>query len=46
MNEKLIKADVLLEIVKALNQGAAGPTDYWFRQLAERLNKRIDEIIG
>lgn len=33
-------ADVLLEIASALSEGAAGPCDYWYKVLAERLHNR------
>jgi len=42
--DKWTKAEVLLEIANALNEGAAGPTDYWFKRLAERLIERADKI--
>lgn len=43
-SEKNVVAAVLKEIAEALNEGAAGPTDYWFRKLAERLNERAEKI--
>jgi len=44
MNEQKLKAEILLEIADALNQGAAGPCDYWYRRLAVRLIKRVDGL--
>ena len=41
-----IVAKTLLEISEALNEGAAGPCDYWFKQLAERLVKRAQKRVG
>lgn len=42
--EKNMATAVLKEIAEALNEGAAGPTDYWFRKLAERLNERAGKM--
>ena len=44
-SEKIVVATVLKEIAEALNEGAAGPTDYWFKKLAERLNERAIKIL-
>ncbi len=38
-------ATVLTEISEALNQGAAGPTDYWFKKLSERLVARAQKVV-
>lgn len=43
-SEKNVVAAVLKEIAEALNEGAAGPTDYWFKKLAERLNERAAKM--
>lgn len=40
-----IIATVLTEIAESLNEGAAGPTDYWFKKLAERLNERARKVV-
>lgn len=40
-----IIATVLTEIAKALNEGAAGQTDYWFKKLAERLIERARKVV-
>ncbi len=45
LSEKVIAATVLKEITEALNEGAAGPTDYWFKKLAERLSERAMKIL-
>lgn len=44
-SEKVVVATVLKEMTEALNEGAAGPTDYWFKQLAERLSERAIKIL-
>jgi hypothetical protein len=41
-----IKAKILIEIAEALLEGAAGPCDYWYRKLAERLTKRAERILA
>jgi hypothetical protein len=41
---KLIMSETLIEVAKALNEGAAGPTHYWFVELAKRLIKRAQEL--
>lgn len=43
--QALIKAETLLEVADALNQGAAGPCDYWFRELAKRLTSRAQKLV-
>lgn len=35
-----VVSETLLEVAGALKEGAAGPTHYWFNQLAERLIER------
>ena len=45
-SEKNVVAAVLKEIAEVLNEGAAGPTDYWFRKLAERLNERAKKTLA
>ena len=40
--EKKVIVSVLLMIVEALNEGAAGPCDYWYKRLAERLLERAE----
>ena len=42
---KVLISDVLSLIAKALNEGAAGPCDYWYRQLADRLNKQALDLV-
>jgi hypothetical protein len=41
--DTIMKA-VLNEVASALEQGAAGPTDYWFKKLAERLRDRARSL--
>ena len=43
--EKQIIAGVLLEVAGVLNDGAAGPTDFWFKKLAERLIERAIKLV-
>lgn len=43
--EKYWMLNVLLEIIGALNEGAAGGCDYWFKKLAERLADRAKKIM-
>lgn len=43
--QNLVVADTLLEVANSLNQGAAGPCDFWFKELAERLTIRAKELI-
>jgi len=43
--EAVLKAEVLLQIAEALQEGAAGPCDYWFRRLAERLTERAGKFL-
>ncbi len=42
-----VVAETLLAVASALGEGAAGPTDYWFKKLGERLveiaKKRIND---
>ena len=45
LSERTIVATVLKEIAEALNEGAAGPTEYWFKKLAERLSVRAIKIL-
>lgn len=40
-----IIATVLTEIAEALNEGATGPCDYWFKKLAERLCERAEKVM-
>jgi hypothetical protein len=40
----LVVAETLIEVVSALNEGAAGPTHYWFNELAKQLTKRAQEL--
>ena len=44
----IVVADTLVEIAGALNEGAAGPCDFWYKKLAERLieraKKRKEEV--
>ena len=40
-----IVAEVYLGLAGELGRGAAGPTDYWFRQLANRLNDKARQMI-
>ena len=42
--EKLVVASTLLEIAVSLSQGAAGPCDFWFKELSKRLTKRAGEL--
>ena len=42
---KEVIATVLTEIAGALNEGADGPTDYWFKKLAERLVERAKKVL-
>ena len=39
-----IRAQVLEDVADELSKGAAGPTDYWFGQLAERLRHRAHRL--
>ena len=41
-----IVAATLNEIAGALEEGAAGPTDYWFKKLAERLRRQALSLIS
>jgi len=41
----LVVADTLLEVANSLNQGAAGPCDFWFKELAKRLTIRAKELV-
>jgi len=43
--ETVVKAEILMEIASALLEGAAGPCDYWYRRLAERLIERAKKIV-
>lgn len=45
-DENEVVARVLLEIAEALNEGAAGPCDYWYRVLALRLVERAKQRLG
>lgn len=40
-----VVAETLLEVASALADGAAGPTHYWFNELAKRLTKRAENRI-
>lgn len=40
----LVVADTLLEVANSLSQGAAGPCDFWFKDLAKRLIIRAKEL--
>lgn len=39
-----IKIEILNEIAEELDKGAAGPCDYWFRELATRLQGRAAKL--
>lgn len=41
----IFKAEIMLEIAEELLKGAAGPCDYWFKKLAERLTERAKKIM-
>jgi hypothetical protein len=41
---KRLKIEIFLEIAEALNRGAAGPCDYWYKRLAERFIEKADRL--
>lgn len=41
---RMVMADTLRLIAEELLKGAAGPCDYWYKQLAERLLEREREL--
>jgi hypothetical protein len=43
--EKQVAVRVLKEIAEALLEGAAGPCDYWYKKLAERLTERAINLL-
>jgi len=43
--ERALVARVLVEIASALNEGAAGPCDYWNKQVAMRLINRALRVL-
>ena len=44
-SEKRAVVTTLNEIAEALLEGAAGPCDYWYKKLAERLVERATKIL-
>jgi hypothetical protein len=43
-SERRVAAVALREVAEALDEGAAGTIDYWFKRLAERLIDRAREL--
>ena len=39
-----LKIEIFNEIAEELDKGAAGPCDYWFRELATRLQNRAIKL--
>ena len=37
-------ADTLEILIQELRKGAAGPSDYWYQQLAEQLAERVRNL--
>jgi len=44
-SEKRAVIMTLNEVAEALLEGAAGPCDYWYKKLAERLVERATKIL-